>query len=112
VYCHFTAIDNWTRLRVLRIYPTLNQATAIQLIDLVIQRPPFQVEVLLRGVHDPGINGHRQRHAANLPKYAPDLSSVEWIWPLPRRVAIQRRLRPPTANTTRRVQPRSATTKR
>jgi hypothetical protein len=46
VYCHFTAIDNWTRLRVLRIYPTLNQATAIQLIDLVIQRPPFQVEVL------------------------------------------------------------------
>ncbi len=42
----FTAIDDCTRLRVLRIYPTLDQAAAIQFLDYVIQRLPFQVEVL------------------------------------------------------------------
>lgn len=30
----------------LRIYPKLNQATAIQFLDYVIQRLPFQVEVI------------------------------------------------------------------
>ncbi|MFE3412003.1 DDE-type integrase/transposase/recombinase [Streptomyces mirabilis] len=45
-YYQFTAIDDCTRLRVLRIYPTLNQATAIQFLDYVIQRLPFQVEVI------------------------------------------------------------------
>ncbi|MFF3380510.1 hypothetical protein ACFYXF_47135 [Streptomyces sp. NPDC002680] len=45
-YFQFTAIDDRTRLRVLRIYPTLNQATAIQFVDYVIQRLPFQVKVI------------------------------------------------------------------
>lgn len=45
-YFQFTAIDDCTRLRVLRIYPTPNRATAIQFLDYVIQRLPFQVEVI------------------------------------------------------------------
>lgn len=32
-YYQFTAIDDCTRLRVLRIYPQLNQKTAIQFVD-------------------------------------------------------------------------------
>lgn len=32
--------------RAARIYPTLNQATAIQFLDYVVQRLPFQVEVI------------------------------------------------------------------
>jgi transposase InsO family protein len=42
----FTAIDDCTRLRVLRIYPTLNQQTAIQFVDCVLERLPFRVEVI------------------------------------------------------------------
>jgi hypothetical protein len=34
----FTAIDDCTRLRVLRIYPKLNQHTAIQFADYVLAR--------------------------------------------------------------------------
>jgi hypothetical protein len=45
-FYQFTAIDDCTRLRVLRIYPTLNQKTAIEFVDYVIQRLPFQVEVI------------------------------------------------------------------
>ncbi|MFD8097470.1 DDE-type integrase/transposase/recombinase, partial [Streptomyces solisilvae] len=45
-YFQFTAIDDCTRLRVLRIYPALNQTTAVQFLDYVIQRLPFQVEVI------------------------------------------------------------------
>ena len=45
-YYQFTAIDDCTRLRVLRIYPRLNQKTAIQFADYVLQRLPFPVEVL------------------------------------------------------------------
>lgn len=44
-YYQFTAIDDCTRLRVLKIYPTLNQA-AIQFVDYVLQGLPFQVEVI------------------------------------------------------------------
>src|SRR4029453_3094918 len=40
----FTAIDDCTRLRVLRIYPQLNQKTAIQFADYVLERLPFRVE--------------------------------------------------------------------
>ena len=40
----FTAIDDCTRLRVLRIYDRLNQKTAIEFIDLVLQKLPFRVE--------------------------------------------------------------------
>ena len=35
----FTAIDDCTRLRVLRSYPQLNQKTAIQFLDYVLERP-------------------------------------------------------------------------
>jgi transposase InsO family protein len=45
-YYQFTAIDDCTRLRVLRIYPRLNQQTAIQFLDYVLQRLPFRVEVI------------------------------------------------------------------
>ena len=45
-YYQFTAIDDGTRLRVLRIYPKLNQQTAIQFLDDLLERLPFRVEVL------------------------------------------------------------------
>jgi transposase InsO family protein len=45
-FYQFTAIDDCTRLRVLRIYPQLNQDTAIQFADYVLQRLPFAVEVV------------------------------------------------------------------
>ena len=38
-----TAIDDCTRLRVLKIYDRLNQKTAIQFIDYVLEKLPFQV---------------------------------------------------------------------
>jgi transposase InsO family protein len=42
----FTAIDDCTRLRVLRISPQLNQKTASQFLDYVLERLPFRVEVI------------------------------------------------------------------
>jgi transposase InsO family protein len=43
-YYQFTAIDDCTRLRVLRIYDRLNQQTAIQFLDYVLAKLPFRVE--------------------------------------------------------------------
>jgi transposase InsO family protein len=45
-YYQFTAIDDCTRLRVLRIYPACNQKTAIQFLDYLLERLPFQVQVI------------------------------------------------------------------
>jgi transposase InsO family protein len=45
-YYQFTAIDDCTRLRVLRIYPKRNQQTAIQFLDYLLERLPFRVEVI------------------------------------------------------------------
>lgn len=45
-YYQFTAIDDCTRLRVLRIYPTLNQKTAIQFVDYVAAKLPFHIETI------------------------------------------------------------------
>ncbi len=45
-FYQFTAIDDCTRLRVLRIYPKCDQKTAIQFVDYVLQRLPFAVEVI------------------------------------------------------------------
>jgi transposase InsO family protein len=45
-YYQFTAIDDCTRLRVLRIYPRCDQKTAIQFADYVLQRMPFQVQLI------------------------------------------------------------------
>jgi transposase InsO family protein len=42
----FTAIDDCTRIRVLRIYDRLNQKTAIQFVDYVLEKLPFRVEVI------------------------------------------------------------------
>jgi transposase InsO family protein len=39
----FTAIDDSTRLRVLRVYERLSQKTAIQFVDYVLQKLPFRV---------------------------------------------------------------------
>ena len=41
----FTAIDDCTRIRVLRIYPRNNQKTAIQFLDYALEKLPFGVEV-------------------------------------------------------------------
>ena len=43
-YYQFTAIDDCTRIRVLRIYPRCNQKTAIQFLDYLLERLPFRVE--------------------------------------------------------------------
>ncbi|MEE2852444.1 MAG: IS481 family transposase [Actinomycetota bacterium] len=45
-YYQFTAIDDCTRLRVLRIYPRCDQKTAIQFVDYVLERLPFAVQVV------------------------------------------------------------------
>lgn len=45
-YYQFTAIDDCTRLRVLRIYERNNQRTAIQFVDYVLSRLPFRAEVI------------------------------------------------------------------
>ena len=42
----FTAIDDCTRLRVLRVFDHLNQKTAIQFVDYVLEKLPFRVEVI------------------------------------------------------------------
>ena len=42
----FTAIDDCTRIRVLKIYDTCNQATAVDFIDEVIRRVPFRIQVV------------------------------------------------------------------
>ena len=45
-YYQFTAIDDCTRLRVLRIYPRCDQKTAIQFVDYVLERLPFPAQVI------------------------------------------------------------------
>jgi transposase len=45
-YYQYTAIDDCTRLRVLRIYDKNNQKTAIQFIDYALSRLPFRTEVI------------------------------------------------------------------
>jgi transposase InsO family protein len=42
----FTAIDDCTRIRVLKIYPACNQATAIHFVEEVLRRLPFRVLVI------------------------------------------------------------------
>jgi transposase InsO family protein len=42
----FTAIDDCTRIRVLKVFDACNQRTAIQFIDDVLRRLPFRVHVL------------------------------------------------------------------
>jgi len=42
----FTAIDDCTRIRVLRLFDRLNQTTAIRFLDYVLEKLPFKVEVI------------------------------------------------------------------
>lgn len=42
----FTAIDDCTRIRVLKVYDACNQDTAISFIDEVFRRLPFRVQVV------------------------------------------------------------------
>ena len=42
----FTAIDDCTRIRVLKIYDACNQTSAISFVDEVLRRHPFQVLVI------------------------------------------------------------------
>ncbi len=42
----FTAIDDCTRIRVLKVFDACNQRTAIQFLDEVIRRLPFRVHVV------------------------------------------------------------------
>jgi transposase InsO family protein len=43
-YYQFTAIDDCTRLRILRIYDRINQKNAIRFADYVLEKLPFRVE--------------------------------------------------------------------
>lgn len=45
-YYQYTAIDDCTRLRVLRIFPKNNQKTAIAFVDYLLARLPFPVETI------------------------------------------------------------------
>jgi transposase InsO family protein len=45
-YYQFTAIDDCTRIRVLKIFERNTQASAIQFIDYVFEKLPFRVEVV------------------------------------------------------------------
>jgi hypothetical protein len=42
----FTAIDDCTRIRVLKVYDACNQRTAIQFINDVRRRLPFRIRVI------------------------------------------------------------------
>jgi transposase InsO family protein len=42
----YTAIDDCTRLRILKVYDRLNQKTAVQFIDYALERLPFRVELI------------------------------------------------------------------
>jgi transposase InsO family protein len=42
----FTAIDDCTRIRVLKVYDACNQSTAISFVDDVIRRLPFRIQVV------------------------------------------------------------------
>ena len=45
-FYQFTAIDDCTRLRVLKVYDACNQGTAIRFLDEVLRRLPFRVRVV------------------------------------------------------------------
>jgi Integrase core domain len=99
-YYQYTAIDDCTRLRVLRAYPRSDQKTAIQFLDYVLSRLPFQVEkiqtdngaefqssfhwhVLDQGIGHvyirlatPRLNGKSSVYTASMPKSSTDYLTV------------------------------------
>jgi hypothetical protein len=48
-FYQFTAIDDCTRLRIMKIYPKVNQKTAIQFVDYVLAQLSFAVEAIQTG---------------------------------------------------------------
>ena len=44
--CQFTAIDDATRIRALRIYERHNQASAVGFLDYVVERFPFRIHTV------------------------------------------------------------------
>ncbi|WP_225080316.1 MULTISPECIES: helix-turn-helix domain-containing protein [unclassified Streptomyces] len=69
-YYQFTSIDDCIRLRVLRIYPQLNQKTAIQFLDYVLQRLPADPVEVIQTDNGAEFRRHRrlQRQAARVLK--------------------------------------------
>jgi hypothetical protein len=61
----FTAIDDCTRIRVLRIYDRVDQRQAIQFVDYVFEKLRFKVQVIQTdhgaefGSHGSGSTGSR-----------------------------------------------------
>lgn len=45
-YYQYTAIDDCTRLRIMKIYEKINQQSSIQFIDYLLSRLPFRTEVI------------------------------------------------------------------
>jgi hypothetical protein len=70
---HFTAIDDCTRIRVLRIYDRLNQKTAIQFVDHVFERLPFAVELIQRTTDRNSV--HSSTTTSSTPGYSTSTSS-------------------------------------
>jgi transposase len=102
-YYQSTAIDDCTRLRVLRIYPKNNQLTAIQFLDDVLERLPFQVEAVQT---DNGAEFQSKFHWHVL-----DLG-IRHIYIKPRTPPIERQGRAIPPNRQRRVLPNARTRRR
>jgi hypothetical protein len=62
-FYQFTAIDDCTRLRVLRAYPRCDQKTAIAFVDDVMAKLPFQVERVQTDIQS-GWRGIRAKSSA------------------------------------------------
>lgn len=56
-YYQFTAIDDCTRLRILRAYPRCDQRTSLQFIDYVLAKLPFAVERVQTDIQDESCPG-------------------------------------------------------
>ena len=56
-YYQFTAIDDCTRLRILRAYPRCDQRTSVQFIDYVLAKLPFAVERVQTDIQDGWVPG-------------------------------------------------------
>jgi transposase InsO family protein len=64
-FYQFTAIDDCTRIRVLKIYDACNQGTAIRFIDEVLRRLPFRV-LIIQTDNGAEFQSHFHGHLADL----------------------------------------------
>jgi hypothetical protein len=65
-YYQFTAIDDCTRIRVLRIYERNTQKSAIQFMDYVLAKLPFAVEVVQTDIQTRWVPGSACRPAGGV----------------------------------------------